>query len=279
MQSTDAVKCILLETKGSSPRKAGSFMHVFRDGTISGSVGGGALEKICMEKALAMFDSGSEAASGAKSGMVEHFNLGEGRDGEAGLGMICGGEAVVGFEYVPDYSSSVSEIRKERALVFGAGHVGCEVVPLLEHVGFDVWVFDSRRDFLSEDRLSKAAKRILVDYSDISKCVSIGECDYVIILTHGHIHDRDVLLQAAKTPAAYIGCIGSRRKVEIVFNHLRENGISEKRISEIHSPIGFDLGADTPEEIAVSIAAEVIKERAEHRKETGVCGAWNESEL
>lgn len=248
---TDGVLCRIEKTYGSTPRKAGSEMMVYKDGSIEGSIGGGTLENVCMKKALSLFET--------KEDYTEHFDLGDGAEG--GLGMICGGCADVSFAYVPDVSRQVVK-KGERALVFGGGHVGTEVVPVLEHVGFNVWVLDNRAEFANEKRHPKAEKCVVCDYSDIGRSVEVGKGDYVIILTHGHLFDREVLLQVCRTDASYIGCIGSKRKVEMTLNYLRDNGISEEKIKEIHSPIGIELFADTPPEIAISIAAEIIRHRA-----------------
>ena len=258
MNDREAVLCKIVDTLGSTPRKAGSEMVVFRDGASEGSVGGGALEKVCLERVINIFDT--------KKGYTEHFNLGEGKPD--GLGMICGGEATISFTYISDYNSVKKS--KERALIFGGGHVGKEVVSVLEHVGFSVWVLDNRPEFASPERHPKAEKCIICDYSDIARDVTITDNDYIVILTHGHLNDREVLLQACKTNAAYVGCIGSKHKVITTFDYLRQNGVSEEKIKEIHAPIGFDLLSDTPEEISISIAAEIIRCRALKNLEKGV---------
>ena len=183
--------------------------------------------------------------------------------------MICGGIVTLAYAYL-DPSTYMMDVKEKigfkedesRVYVFGGGHVGKEVVDLLAHVGFKVVLIDNRAEFASKERHPRAEKTIVGDYSNISRDVTINNEDYVVIMTHGHVGDRDVLLQACKTGATYIGCIGSKRKIAMTQSFLRENGIKEDVIKAIHSPIGIELYGDSPEEIAVSVAAELIRHRA-----------------
>lgn len=148
--------------------------------------------------------------------------------------------------------------------IFGGGHVGKALVPELARVGFRVTVFDNRPDFATKQTHPAAENVIFGDYYDIGKSVTITPEDYVVIMTPGHQADREVLLQAMRTDATYVGCIGSRHKIAATQRYLIDNGIPEETLPRIHAPIGLAIQAETPEEIAVSITAELILHRARH---------------
>ena len=145
--------------------------------------------------------------------------------------------------------------------LFGGGHVGAALVPVLLPLGFPVTVYDPRPELAREGRYP-GANVLLGDYGEISQKVNITARDYVVIMTPGHQGDLTVLRQVLKTPATYIGCIGSRRKTAYVNQTLREEGWSEADLARVHAPIGLPIHARTPEEIAISIAAEMIRHRA-----------------
>jgi len=145
--------------------------------------------------------------------------------------------------------------------VFGAGHVSRQIVPLASRVGFQVVVIDDRADFADASHFPEARDIYQLPFEEVMDGLSIHELSYLVIVTRGHMHDKNVLAQALKTKAGYIGMIGSSRKRNIIYEKLLEEGFTEKDLSRVHSPIGLDIGADTPEEIAVSIVAELIKVR------------------
>ena len=146
--------------------------------------------------------------------------------------------------------------------LFGGGHVSSQVAPLANRVGFKVVVIDDRPEFADPDRFPEVAEIHNYPYDDVTARLPVNESSYLVILTHGHGHDKTVLAQSLRTPAGYIGMIGSRRKISIVYNKLMEEGFTREDLERVHSPIGVDIGAETPEEIAVSIVAELIKVRA-----------------
>ena len=146
--------------------------------------------------------------------------------------------------------------------VFGGGHVAAEIVPLAARVGFQVVVIDDRPEFADPARLPNAREVIQAPYEGIMKRLSVDPASYLVIVTRGHSHDKDVLAQALETDARYLGMIGSSRKIGIIFDRLREEGVPQERLGRVHAPIGIDIGAETPEEIAVSIVAELIMVRA-----------------
>ena len=157
----------------------------------------------------------------------------------------------------------------ERAILFGAGHCALALAPLLQTVGFRVTVFDDRSDLLTDDRFPSADALICGDFTKIGDSVTVGEDDYIVVMTSGHSHDFEVQEQVLRHPLAYIGVIGSRAKTASVNARLREAGVAEDAIAAIHTPVGTAIKAVTPEEIAVSIAGEMIYERAVRREKAG----------
>lgn len=157
----------------------------------------------------------------------------------------------------------------ERVIIFGGGHIAAALVPLLSTVGFRSWIFDDRPEFTTEERFPLAEKCITGDFTRIAESVEITAEDYVVIMTNGHNHDFEAELQVLQGPFAYIGVIGSKKKTAAVNARLREQGISDETIALVHTPIGTAIKAVTPEEIAVSIAGELILVRAERREATG----------
>lgn len=154
-------------------------------------------------------------------------------------------------------------VHSEIVYVFGGGHVAQELVPLLARVGFRCVVADDRPEFSSKELFPDAERVVLVDFKDIRKEISLNQDDSVCVMTRGHACDTDVQLQVLRTPVRYVGVMGSKHKTAAVQRILRENGIPEERIAAIHTPIGLAIKAETPAEIAVSIAAELIQERAQ----------------
>jgi xanthine dehydrogenase accessory factor len=152
--------------------------------------------------------------------------------------------------------------RAERVYIFGGGHISQELIPLLSHTGFSCTVFDNLPKFASKDLFSAADSAIVGNFDAISSYVTITENDYVIILTRGHSYDLIVQAQALRLKPRYIGVIGSRSKIAAVSQKLIEMGFSQEEIDTVHTPIGIPIKADTPAEIAVSIAAELIMTRA-----------------
>lgn len=146
--------------------------------------------------------------------------------------------------------------------VFGGGHVSQQIVPVASRVGFKVVVVDDRKDFADPGLFLEAEEVLQRSFEGVVDTLPVDASSYLVIVTRGHIHDKDVLAQALKTDARYMGMIGSRRKRDLIYQKLREEGFSEKDLARVHSPIGLSIGAETPEEIAVSIVAELVQERA-----------------
>lgn len=154
-------------------------------------------------------------------------------------------------------------VRAGRTYLFGGGHVGQALVPVLAKVGFRVTVFDNREALATKEHFPMAEEVIFGDYNDIYAKVKLTENDFVVIMTPGHQSDYALLEQVLRNQTRYVGCIGSRHKIAKTQALLRQAGITEERIASVHSPIGLAILAETPDEIAISIAAEMIKCRAE----------------
>lgn len=146
--------------------------------------------------------------------------------------------------------------------LFGGGHVSSELVPLANRVGFKVVVIDDRPDFAVREKFPEALDVNHCPFEDVMDKLPIDEASFMIIMTRGHSHDKTVLAQALNTKAKYVGMIGSKRKRSIIYDKLLEEGFTQGRLDQVYSPIGIDINAETPEEIAVSIVAELIKIRS-----------------
>ena len=175
--------------------------------------------------------------------------------------------------FTEEYGDSrflVEQIRPMRTvLIFGAGHVSQQVAPLCEKMGFRVVVLDDRAEYANRSRFTAETEIRVLDSFDDWAGLPIDAGCYLVILTRGHIHDKTVLGLALRTSAGYIGMIGSRRKRDKIYQALQEEGFTQQDINRVYSPIGLDIGAETPEELAVSIVGELIQVRAAEQKIRG----------
>ncbi len=153
-----------------------------------------------------------------------------------------------------------------RIFLFGAGHVSMFVAQLANMVGFAITVIDDRPEFANKERFPGADKILITDFSHAFEQLEISENSYILIITRGHLHDKIVLQHALSTPAYYIGMIGSARKRTTIYTALMDEGVSKNDLEKVYSPIGLNINAETPEEIAVSIVGELIKKRAPEKK-------------
>lgn len=329
--------CRLVETRGSTPQKAGALMLVFPDGSQAGTLGGGCVEAEVKRRALAVLDSGVPE--------VSKFQL----DSDYGWddGLICGGrmqvliepltnaetcgyfqhlaklagsgagitEAVVfdadasgltapasylfdaggklvtalhGSSRAEDTPAAVREqlqplsnrprayaakgvaylpiLPRCRLLIVGGGHVGKAVADLAAELDFLVWIVDDRADIVSQERFPRAERRMSGDIEKVLKEIEITPDTYCLIVTRGHNHDEEALFHLADRGARYVGLIGSRRKIKLIFDDLLEQGIPAEALAKVHAPLGIDIGSQTVPEIAVSICAELVS----HRNRGGV---------
>ncbi|MEL4105223.1 XdhC family aldehyde oxidoreductase maturation factor [Oscillospiraceae bacterium WX1] len=326
---------LMIESTGSTPRKAGAAMLIRNDLSIVGTIGGGILEAAVIEDAARVLENRRAA--------VTEYALAE--NGVDALGAVCGGHARILIDFLDDADTENTVyfealLHAERAVpppriavlipdsghlarrnqclvlsgggivggdfldqnaraalgratngdaitlvgaavflfpvasnsaayIFGGGHCGQCLAPLLHTVGFSVTVIDDRAEFANRSRFPEADAIIIPPSMDVpfGTC-AIGPDSFIVIVTRGHQHDELVLRKALKTRAGYIGMIGSSKKRETVYQHLLDDGYTQDDIRRVSSPIGLDIGAETPEEIAVSIAAEMIRRRAEMRQNT-----------
>ena len=329
MLSEDLVLCTIIASSGSTPRGSGAKMAVFADGSTIGTVGGGAVEFESIKLA--------QQALQQKTTFTHGFNLSPNQT--ADIGMICGGQVVVYFQFFNGGEKSAIELfraithlfsqRRNTWLVtqicegcvrqmgiysredgltymgediderdilafvrpramlkkgepsyyveplttagyvylFGGGHVAQELVPVLAHVGFAPVVYEDRLDFAKKELFPEASHTIVGSFSNITDHVSITPDDSIVIMTRGHQADFEVLRQALLTRASYVGVIGSRSKIASTNQRLLAAGIPENELKRIHAPIGLPILAETPAEIAISIAAELILHRAQQTGE------------
>lgn len=231
----------IVESEGSTPRSLGSMMLVDGEGSIlEGTIGGGVLEQKARKDA-------ANCILRNKSSLID-YNLD--RDSKTGniLPMACGGKVSL---FIKVYSS------REKLILAGAGHVAEKIAKMAHILGYSITVLDSRKERLNDQLFPQADNLILGNIMDNIKKVNIDHSTFIIIVTHGHKHDQDVLEMVLDSKAKYVGMIGSKKKVRTTFNNLLEKGYSKEELSKIYSPIGLDLGGETPEEIALSIMAEI----------------------
>jgi xanthine dehydrogenase accessory factor len=235
--------CTITSAKGSTPRHVGSKMLVFENGDFTGTVGGGELEHRVLDEAwIAITDGKPRNLS---------YSMTDPSRGDPGL---CGGQVEVFVEpYLP----------APRIIVIGGGHVGKAVAHLSKWLGFRVAVSDDRSEFCTPEMNPDADEFYPVTMSDLPQKANINRQTYLILTTRGVNTDVPGLPALLDSRAAYIGVIGSRRRWSMTVKGLLENGVSEEAIARIHSPIGLELQAETPEEIAVSILAEILMLRNE----------------
>ncbi|MDE0819204.1 MAG: XdhC family protein, partial [Pirellulaceae bacterium] len=318
----DAVYCRLVETRGSTPQKAGATMLIYADGSQAGTLGGGCVEAEVKRKALGILNSGTG------DGEIALFQL----DNDYGWddGLICGGRMhilmqpvqttavreyltqltelivqspgfveVIVFDQqnesepatlilfdeqaqqiaslgvtdgtpVESISAMVSPLTDRpkaiaqdgiailpvleqcRLLIVGGGHIGKAVADLAYDLDFDVWVQDDRESIISEDRFPRATKRLAGSVDQVLPGLPIDKDTYCLIVTRGHNHDEEALYYLAPRGARYIGMIGSKRKIRMIFDDLRTQGISAEDLEQVHAPVGVEIGSQTVIEIAIS---------------------------
>ena len=293
----------LLATRGSMPRHEGARMAVLASGAQVGTVGGGAIEQLAIERARATRSGGAPS--------LDWYHTGD--------AMACGGDALLAARSLtaddlpvllavrdallrdepvcvterwadvvaptieigpaarlsaPTWDGSRATYREpvaapSRLHVFGAGHVGAALVGLAAAAGFEAHVYDDRPELATRERLPQAAAVTCGAFAELAASAVIGPRDSVVVLTHGHAHDETVLLAVLTRDVqpAYVGCIGSARKAALAREHLVAAGVPAERVDAVAMPIGLAIGAVTPAEIALAIVAQLVRRRAERRGE------------
>ncbi|MFY9307645.1 MAG: XdhC family protein [Bacteroidia bacterium] len=233
-----AALCTIISTKGSSPRKTGAKMLVYQNGKIEGTIGGGALEKKVIEQALAVLKN-NEAT------IVAHNLVSQ-------LAMCCGGTVEIFIEPI---------MNKKQLYIFGAGHIGKSLAKFAIELDFEVTLIDERSEAFDTNDFT-ACTTINTHHANAIEQLVFSENTFVVILTHNHAYDREILALSSQKPHQYIGMIGSERKVAIAKkNIVASQLLTEEQAASIDMPIGLDIEAITPQEIAISILAKLIDVR------------------
>jgi xanthine dehydrogenase accessory factor len=316
----------LVETRGSTPQKAGAAMLVFPDGSQSGTLGGGCVEAEVKRRALRLLDEGETEllsfqldndygwddgliCGGRMKMLVDPIRPGEDtsyfetyrRLAEDGIGLteaiIVDSEKATGgtetdrflldeqgevvasrgtgncpsailqslrpiFDrprpYVESGISFLPQLERCRLLIVGAGHVGQKVADLAADVDFDVWVVDDREQYCNAERFPRAKRLIVAPIDTALSGLDVDENTLCVIVTRGHNHDEEAVYHLAEKPTRYLGMIGSKRKIKLIFDDLLREGISQESLDKVHAPLGFEIGSQTVPEIAISIVAELI---------------------
>ncbi len=279
--------CVIVATRGSTPQPAGTMLCVDQAARITGTLGGGCIEADIRRRAHQLL------AAGQSELLTFRLDSDFGHDD----GMICGGEmdvAVVVLSRPDDagplrealdrlsaghpsmiplrvtISSGTVEYRLQVAsppklLIAGGGHIARVLAGMMVPLGFRVSVVDDRSRFANEDRFPPPIEPVA---GDIAKTLGDWPVDantYVVIVTRGHKHDEQALRAVVDSPARYVGMIGSRRKIQTIYDDLLRSGVSKAKLADVHAPIGLDLGAVTTAEIALSIAAQLVSVRRRER--------------
>jgi len=329
-QGRAAVYCRLVETRGSTPQKAGAAMLLFADGSQVGTLGGGCVEAEVKRRALSTlgnprteilrfvldhdygwddglicggrmlilvrpltgaqsrpyFETLSDAVRtgrGCTEAVVIEPPAAQLPDAACYLFDACGswqhtmdaslppppawlGEALRPLAerpkpYVCRGVSFLPTLPRFRLLIVGGGHVGQAVATLAADLEFDVWVVDDRPEYVTEQRFPKAARRIIGTIDEVLPRLPVDQDTYCLIVTRGHNHDEKALYHLATRNARYVGMIGSRRKIRLIFDDLRASGVPQEALERVYAPVGIDIGSQTVPEIAVSICAELVAHR------------------
>ncbi|MBM3416971.1 MAG: XdhC family protein [Bacteroidetes bacterium] len=234
-QGEEAALCIITETSGSTPLKTGAKMIVWADKKIYGTIGGGNLERQVIRDAL-------EVMKNKTARIFKHQLV---RDHE----MCCGGTVFVFIEPIK---------KRNKLIVFGAGHVGKEVVKFSRSMNFQISLVDEREEMLAGLQMEDVNTFHMPHRQFLSQA-EMDENTYTVICTHLHQYDREILARCIKKPFAYLGMIGSKRKVAITRRtFLSQRLATEDELSKVDMPMGFDIGGNTPAEIAISIVAKLV---------------------
>jgi xanthine dehydrogenase accessory factor len=233
-----AALATVVSTKGSTPRAGGSKMLVRNDGSILGSIGGGCLE-------ADVWQAGMSAIQEQKSRLLD-FDL-TGRE-ETSQGLICGGIVQIFIEPI---------IPIPTVYIFGGGHIGYAVSKIAKMTGFRVVVIDDRPAYANAEKFPDADEFHIEDLSEVVPKLEVNKVSYIVIACRGFLEDQEVLAQVLKTNAGYIGMIGSKKKIRTVYDNLKNKGFKQEDLDRVHAPIGLFIATETPEDIAVSIVAEM----------------------
>jgi len=253
----------IVNVRGSIPSFKTAKMLVRDDGSIVGTIGGGCVEAEVWQAAREVMES--------ERPKTLTFNLNQ--DPKYDNGLVCGGTLEIFVEPI---------LPPADLYIFGAGHVAASLYKVARIAGFDITVVDDREAYANRERFPEA-RVIAEDFEKAAAQLEPSESSYIVIVTRGHRDDMRMLRWAVQTPARYVGMIGSKRKTITIFKELQQEGLAAHLFDRVHAPIGLDIGAITPEEIAVSITAELIAKRRKVERElphmSWFCRRGQESEV
>ncbi len=232
----------IINVRGSIPSFETAKMLVREDGSIVGTIGGGCVEAEVWEAAREVM----------KSEKPQSLNFNLNNDPKYDTGLVCGGTLEIYVEPVLPVST---------LYIFGAGHVAWSLYKTARMAGFDVVVTDDRETYANRERFPDARDVYADEYERVMPQLAPNDSSYIVIVTRGHRDDMRVLRWAAETPAKYVGMIGSQRKTIAIYKELEKEGIAAEKLARVFAPVGIDIGAITPEEIAIAITAELIAVR------------------
>jgi xanthine dehydrogenase accessory factor len=240
-------KCALatiVDVRGSIPSYETAKLLVRQDGSMVGTVGGGCVEA----------EVWTAARQALETGQARRLSFNLGQDAAYDNGLICGGQLDIFVEPI---------FPQPRAIVFGAGHISKSLAGIAGLAGFSTVIVDDRESFANRERFPDAEEIYAGAYEEIFPKLGVNDTSYLVIVTRGHRDDMRVLRWAVGTPARYIAMIGSKRKVISIVKELEKEGLPRESFERLHAPMGLEIGAVTPEEIAVSVVAEMIAVRRE----------------
>lgn len=229
----------VVQCNGSTPQKVGAKMLVKDDGSIIGTIGGGSLEAEVIKSALTVMKDGIPR--------TVPFELTENHGY-----LVCGGTVLVYIEPV---------MAAPHLIILGAGHVGKALATIGKFLGFKITIVDDREEYANKENIPDADDVVVIDFNNVFSKVTVDKGAYIVIATRGHNHDFDALRKALHTNAGYIGLLGSKRKKSLVLKTLETEGFSQHDINRVIIPVGLPIGSVTPEEIAISIMAQIIQMR------------------
>lgn len=282
----------IIETKGSAPRHNGSKMLVDKKGIVAGTVGGGKGEYLSVIEAQNMIERKSFTimdiarlgddpkaslmiCGGINKLLIQYIDgklkklfiqgaeaIALGKEIYLGTDLVSGQSLLKETDDFPKENYFVDALRpRDNLLILGGGYVGYELYNLGIYLGFEVSVFDDREEFVARERFPEAKLLKSGNYEDLIACYPFNDSSYVAIVTRGHLQDGNCLREIIRKPHKYIGLIGSKRKVRLLFEGMIEDGYTKEELDKVYAPIGLDIKAETPEEIAISVFGEIIREK------------------
>ena len=253
----------IINSDSSTPRTEGAVMAVDRNKKIWGTIGGGEIEFIAINESIDFIKNEiSTQKKYALNNEIHSVNK---------TNMICGGNVLLKFTFLKnnqesiDYIDGLSKKLKDnsRYFIFGAGHVSLALSKILSFQGLNVVIYDDREALANHSRYEDKIKIFTREFDELDRVLDINENDYVVVMTNGHTNDYITVKKVLSNfNPCYIGCIGSEKKTKVLKQMLLDDGLDKNKISKIHAPIGIRIGAESVEEIAISIAAELILYRA-----------------